>query len=645
MPLHPSARPLLNWCFGALLAFGSAGVVAQSTADSTRLQASGPVRLQTGTVAAPGAVKRPEKSFKSNSRDGVETRETTEIRVREQGVVARPAAAPTEFERYAGRLAAGGRASLPGDPEPVLSRFGANMLWSADDEAAGEEVLQVPDDYVLGPGDELQIDIWGSVDASLTLTVSRGGAIVLPRIGQVQVGGVRFGDVAKLLKQRTAQSFRQFDLSVSMGTLRSMRVFVTGFVQRPGLHMVPSLASLSHALAAAGGPTQIGSFRNVQLRRGGALVETVDLYELLLRGQSSVERRLQSGDVLHVPSVGPQVAVIGSVQSPAVFELKGGETVEDLLRMAGGLNPVADRETAVVLSLDRQVPVRELRWPKDMKAVLQAGEVLQVASLSGVQRAAMAQSKRVRVEGEVKRPGDYVLPAGATLRDALQVAGGLTAQAFPFGAELNREALRRQQVEHYDRALRELETEFARAAVTRKERIGPPADGESPKQTSEQLRLIERLRQVQPTGRLVMRLSPESTELPALALEDGDRLLVPARPQVVNVFGSVPNAGSFAHTADSYLGTYLARAGGMTRGGDATQMFVLRADGSVTSNRMLNSSWWKGHALEQLPALPGDTVFVPEELDRIKLSQELKDWAQILSSFGLGAVALKNLTQ
>lgn len=653
MPFHPTARLLLSWCASALVALSSPSVGAQSAVEGARGQGGGPVRLQQGSSATSDGAVAPRDRESSvergrsadrvgksiGARDGIEDRRRSTATARHADDEA------TEFERYAGRLASSGRTPMPGEPEPALSRFGANMLWSAEDLAAGAEALQVPDDYVVGPGDELQIDLWGSVDASLKVSVGRGGAIVLPRIGQVQVGGVRFGELPKLLKQRTAQSFKQFDLSVSMGTLRSMRVFVTGFVQRPGVHMVPSLASLSHALAAAGGPTAIGSFRKVQLRRGGTLIETVDLYELLLRGHAAVERRLQAGDVLHVPSVGPQVAVIGSVQSPAVFELKDGETAEDLLRMAGGLNPVANRESAVVISLNPQVPVRELRWAKDGKTVLQPGEVLQVASLSGVQRASMAQAKRVRVEGEVRRPGDYLLPAGATLLDALQAAGGLTAQAFPFGAELNREALRKQQVEHYDRALRELETEFARAAVTRKERIGPPADGESPKQTSEQLRLIERLRQVQPTGRLVMRVAPDATELPALALEDGDRLLVPTRPQVVSVFGSVPNAGSFAHSAGSPLGSYLARAGGMTRGGDANQMFVLRADGSVTSNRMLDSGWWKGHALEQLPALPGDTVFVPEELDRIKLSQELKDWAQILSSFGLGAVALKNLTQ
>jgi protein involved in polysaccharide export with SLBB domain len=299
----------------------------------------------------------------------------------------------------------------------------------------------------------------------------------------------------------------------------------------------------------------------------------------------------------------------------------------------------------VVLSLAAAAPVRELRWPRDLKTSLQAGDVLEVASIGTVQRPTMALSKRIRVEGEVRKPGDYVLPAGASLRDAVAAAGGPTVQAFVFGTELNRESLRLKQTEHYERALRELEAEFTRAAVTRRERVGPPAEGDSQMRQVEHVRLIERLRQVQPTGRLVLQLSSEATELPALALEDGDRLLVPSRTPLVSVYGSVFNTGSFELREKRSLGDYLAQAGGLTRGADAEGVFVVRADGSVVSNRQSGSHWWReSDSVQKLPALPGDTVFVPEELDKLRLSTVLKDWAQILSQFGLGAVALKNLS-
>ncbi len=541
------------------------------------------------------------------------------------------------FEHYVSRLADGPRPPEEPQAEPTVRRFGADLLWASP---APERDGAVPDDYVLGPGDELLLDLWGSVEASLRLRVGPGGSISIPRVGAVSVAGRRFGELAPLLRQRVAQSFKQFDLALGMGELRSVRVLVTGFVQRPGQHSLSALAGLSQALAAAGGPSAVGSLRRIEHRRAGSLLASVDLYELLLKGQGAAERRIQAGDVIHVPAAGPQVGVIGAVQHPAVFELKGEETVADLLAMAGGLGPVANRQRAVLLALDGEQPVRELDLAQAGSQRLQAGEVLRVHSLAELNRPSQALHKRVRVEGEVLRPGDYVLPAGATLREALAAAGGPSPEAYLFGAELRRETVRRRQMEGYDRALRELETEFTRAAVTRKER--PPPEG-TPDSRVAHLRLIERLRQVQPSGRVVLQLGPTAQELPALPLEEGDQLIVPGRRQAISVYGSVFNGGSFEYREGTDLAHYLQRAGGPTRGADTDSLFVLRADGSVASTRM--QSFWSRQGLQQLPALPGDTLFVPEDLDRLRLSQELKDWAQILAQFGLGAVALKNLTQ
>jgi protein involved in polysaccharide export with SLBB domain len=275
---------------------------------------------------------------------------------------------------------------------------------------------------------------------------------------------------------------------------------------------------------------------------------------------------------------------------------------------------------------------------------LQAGEVLRVHNVSELNLPTLAGARRIRIEGEVKRPGDYVLPAQATLRDAVAAAGGLTPQAYLFGAEFNRESVRQSQSEAYDRSLRELEAEFTRAAVTRRERLGPPDDQVNPAQPLIHSRILERLRQVQPSGRVVLQLQPDATELPAISLEDGDRLLVPSRSASVHVYGSVFNTGSFLYQSGTKVGDYLKQAGGATRNADTGEVFVLRADGSVVSARHAESGWWR-QGLQALPALPGDTVFMPEEIDKIRWSATVKDWALIVSQFGLGAVALKNLTQ
>jgi protein involved in polysaccharide export with SLBB domain len=247
------------------------------------------------------------------------------------------------------------------------------------------------------------------------------------------------------------------------------------------------------------------------------------------------------------------------------------------------------------------------------------------------------QNKRVRVEGEVLRPGEYILPPGSSISDALAAAGGLTQMAFVFGTEFNRESVRQRQQENYDRALRDLETDIARATTQR----ATTADEATAQSTRAQTttRLVERLRAIRPTGRIVLQIEPDSVALPDLALEEGDRIYIPARPTTVGVFGSVFNGGSYLFSSSRNVDDYVRLAGGPTRGADSDSLFVVRANGSVVSSRQ-RSGWLSGGSLDGVPAVPGDTVFVPEDLNKTTFVQAAKEWTQILYQFGLGAAAL-----
>jgi protein involved in polysaccharide export with SLBB domain len=398
-------------------------------------------------------------------------------------------------------------------------------------------------------------------------------------------------------------------------------------------------------LVQAGGPAASGSFRNIELRRNGQKVGHFDLYDLLVRGDKQGDLPLQADDVLHVGPIGPQVALIGSVNRPAVVELKGSETVSDAIAYVGGLSTVADMRRVAIERLsernDRRVV--ELSLPQYGTQRLANGDVVRAFNSVAAALPQAKQYKRIRVEGEVARPGDYVLPPTSTLADAVQAAGGLTAQAYLFGTDLSRESVRKVQEVQYERALRDLETDFTRSTSTQRVSNAEDAAAAVQKQAGT-TRLIERLRAVRPTGRVVLDLTDASRDLPTLPVEDGDRLYVPARPNTVGVFGSVFNGGSYLLKPGNSIDDIVKLAGGPTRGADTGSMFVLRANGSVVSARQSSSGWLStGNSLASTAALPGDTVFVPEELNKTTFVQEAKDWTQILYQFGLGAAALKTI--
>lgn len=603
---------------------------------------SGPVRLQQPISS---------KTTSNSERRDKDSRLGSDKRNGDWGAdLNRQAYRPSEFELFVRQLAGITRPQgekLDEEGTDTIRRFGAELVTGPanDTESGADASGLVPDDYVVGPGDEILLSLWGGVEANLRLEVDRAGRIAIPRVGAVSLAGVKYSDLRQTISRRVATQFKNFELSVALGQARAIRVYVTGHVQRPGSVTVSGLSTVLRALMAAGGPTAVGSFRSIQLRRGGQVISNFDLYDLMLRGDRSGDRALRGDDVIHVAAVGPQIGVIGSVNKPAVFELKGGETIADALGMAGGLSTVANRSAAVVHRLDERSgqALRDVDLSKDRGRPLDNGDVLRVMSVADMARPMLRQSKRVRVEGEVQRPGDYVLAAGSTLKDAIEAAGGLTAEAFLFGTEFSRESVRLAQISNYDRALRELESEFTRAAVTRKEKVTPMNDDASARNVTH-IKLIERLRSVQPTGRVVLQMSASDSQLPALAIDDGDRILVPAKPSTVNVYGSVFNSGSYLFSQGRPLEQYLGMAGGATRSADKGSVFVVRANGSVVSNRSSRSAWaMGGGAVEALAAAPGDTIFVPEDMSYVNSTTELKDWAQILYQFGLGALALKNL--
>ncbi|MBT9492537.1 MAG: SLBB domain-containing protein [Paucibacter sp.] len=594
--------------------------------------ASGPMSDETSQSGSP---LRLREAVRTNTDSQAELVEPNASRARTEARPQTPVP-PSEFESYVQRSIVG---------EEKIRRFGSELMSPAGREnLVQESASQIPQDYIISVGDEILVTLWGSVEADLRLTVDRSGRITLPRIGPVRVAGVRYIDLAPAIDQRVSQVFRNYQLSASLGRLRSIRIYVTGFTQRPGAYHVSGLTTLVNGLMQAGGPSPAGSFRQIELRRAGKTISSFDFYDLLINGNKTADQTLQADDVVHIGPVGPQVALLGSVNKPAIFELKAQDTLADVLAMAGGFSAVADRSRFTLERLDARNEARiiEIPLPLQIKDKPRDGDVLRAFSSVDAALPQHRQSKRVKVEGEVQRPGEFILPATSTLADAIKAAGGLTPGAFLYGTDFSRESVRITQTENYNRALRNLESEFTRKSASQKVVAGTDSAAQAAKAQSSD-RLLETLRAVKPTGRIVLQLPPSASSLPDLIVEDGDRIQIPPRPTSIGVFGSVFNGGSYLYAQGSSVGDFMKLAGGPTKGADNGSTFVVRANGSVVSARQGGGGWFTSGSVEGLNAEPGDTVFVPEEMDKTTFMQEAKDWTQILAQFALGAAALKTL--
>jgi polysaccharide export outer membrane protein len=517
-----------------------------------------------------------------------------------------------------------------------LERFGSDLLLPSDRDFATPATSTIPPDYALNVGDVVSISLTGSVEGSAEFTIDRDGKIFLPNIGTVSLIGVRYRDLKDRISAAVGRQYRGYDVSVSISSLRGVRVYVTGFAVNPGAYTVSSLSTLVNAVLKAGGPGSGGSFRSAKLYRNGKEVADFDLYQLLRDGNRATDPILQNEDVIFIPPTGNQVAVIGSVNEAAIYEAKPGETVEDLVRYAGGATALADQSRTILYRLSDQDTVgsKQIDRIESANEAIEAGDILQILPIGSLARPLERQRVMVRLEGEVNRPGNYYVAPGTPLGAVIEMAGGLTARAYPFGAEFRRESVRAQQVQGFREAIGQMELVLAAAPLNSDRTLGA-AERES--QINFAKAFIEKLKKNEPDGRMVLGITPEMRDLPSnISLENNDKILIPARIDSVGVFGAIYRPATFLMNDAERLKVkdYVELAGGPMRGADKGNIFVVRANGSVLSRS-------RG-AMGSL-TLPGDTIIVPIKTQNVSILSKLLDVSQVIFQFGLTAAAISSL--
>jgi protein involved in polysaccharide export with SLBB domain len=759
---------------GILPTGAAAGTAATGAAAGMAPAAAQPAQPPFGLVTPPVMPQRPDLGAADAQRTPLVPVRTTKPQ------------APSQFQRF-----------VQDSTGKLLPHFGSNLFENPLAYAA-DSAAPAPADYVLGPGDEVRIQIWGGVDYAGSQTLDRSGQINLPKIGTIGLNGVRVKDLEDTLRKRVATVFNSVQVNAALGKLRGITVFVVGQAQQPGTYNLSALSTLVNAVFASGGPGVNGSMRAIELKRNGQTVTTLDLYDFIARGDKSKDVTLQPGDVIMIPPAGPRMALTGVTDHAAIYEIKPGSTVQNILSLGGGLSKLASPQKALlesittapsatagtakrqVKNLDLQaaglahplqdgdvltllpispafanavtlqgtvaqplrniwfagmrvqdlIPDREalitpdyykrknqlvqllddgkpksttesgrqlsgriknlvdqINWDfavierlnKDElrtqlipfnlgKAIvqkdpahnleLQAGDVVTIMSSADLRLPTERQSRLVRIEGEVTTPGIYQALPGETLPQLITRVGGLTSEAYLYGAEFTRESVRRQQQQNLDQVVRRLESQLSSAGANlaanlTDERAAQAANLQQQQQAQMKAQ-IDRLKSVASKGRVALELDPTQTaktkisleqiiqNLPNMPLEDGDAFLVPSLPAFVAAIGSVNNENVMVYKPNKTVGELIQQAD-LTEDANRKAVFVLRADGSILGRQ--SAGFFSN--FESTRLMPGDTLIVPAKVDRETsynfLVRALRDWTQIFSNLGIGAAAIKTL--
>ncbi len=485
--------------------------------------------------------------------------------------------------------------------------------WLFQGRFAQESFQGFNPDYIIGVGDALDVRLWGAYTFDARLTVDAQGNIFVPSVGPIRVANVRNGDLNKIVAAEIKRVYREnVGIYATLAVAQPVKVFVSGFVKRPGLYGAYASDSLLHFLDRAGGiDPDAGSFLDVRVLRAGVEVARVNLYDFLLAGRMPLIQ-FRDGDTIFVGPLKSVVTITGLVSVPARYEFDGAMSLRQALAMAGPLprathvrltRNIGDKRSADYLALTADTS----------DVVLASGDELEVVADRLIGQIV------VRVEGEHEGRGQYVLPYDATLGDVLAKIQ-FSPQSLRSGLQLYRVSIAERQKQMLNEMLDKLEASiFSARSATAQEASLRTQEAALIKQ------FIERARSVQPKGQLVLSADADPAKI---ALEDGDVIRIPRASTMVAVHGEVFYPTNFIHTAGLGVKDYIRMSGGLTQAGDADRILILRPNGEI---RIAELGLFRNPDVQ-----PGDEILVLPKV-QTKSFQFTKDIIEVIYQIAVAA--------
>jgi protein involved in polysaccharide export with SLBB domain len=507
--------------------------------------------------------------------------------------------------------------------------YGYDFFRFSPSTFAPANKIPATDSYILGPGDKVDIRIYGSQNIKIKEQINRDGTINIPKIGPVFLAGLTYAEAKDALDEMVTRQLSGAESSINLVELRSISVFLLGQAYLPGAYTVSALSSITNALFVAGGVNEQGSLRNIEVRRNGEIIAVYDFYDFLLKGNTDSDLKLQDGDVIFIPFIQNTVTLGGFFKKPYLYEFREAESIKDLIELAGGYDRrVPASATLEIDSYSIENNSRSLiRVPLKsdlLNSMLTNGDRINVNSSSS------SLSQSMTLDGEVEFPGEYSIFPGDTLLDIINRAGGYTNSSYSEGAVFLRKEVAEIEKKGFQRAANSLEENLISIISSGDVSIN------SEYSLAPITTLIKRLREFEPVGRQVVEvdlLTLKTDPLKNLQVRDGDKLYIPKRPDSVSVMGEVLNPSTLRFEPSTSIQDYILKSGGMKQEADDSRIFVIlpNGEGTVAKRKFFS----KGNAI-----LPGSTIIVPRSArpyDAIKLTQII---TPILADLATSAAAI-----
>lgn len=480
--------------------------------------------------------------------------------------------------------------------------------------------------YILGYGDILEIQFIGQLDSIDSYTIKRDGSINLPDIGQIKLAGLSLNGAIELIEARVNSTFIGTETFISLTNVRDVNVLVSGNAYNPGIYTISGNSNMLHALSVAGGINDTGSYRQINLIRDQKVIETLDMYDILITGLYSSKLPLKSGDIIFVGPVKKMISIDGAIKKPAKYELLDNQNLSEVINFANGITADADLKNIFLdRIIDGKIKSLPINTIKQFDSIVaKDGDKIYIRKFS---------FRSVNIQGAVLKPGTYQMSEGESISDLLSKAGGFTQNAYLRGAIYeNQEALLINKM-----AKDILYEEFIDNIITVSQK-NPMAQYD----LTSVIQLTQDIKNSSPNGRVVIDLLDEvSSE--SLVLKDGDSLTIPEKQDHIYIYGEVSYEGALKFDSSMNLRSYVNKAGGLKEAADQNAIYVLHPNGD-TQRSFLKKSLFQNKPDQDLEIYPGSVIFIPRAIDDSASNRlAAQAYVSILGNIGIALASLSSI--